>query len=186
MKLQKENHESLVIAVFATIFVLFLITQMAPQTGKLSILKPAGTSVFALTTAIFVAYEAMLHIEPRWMKIAVMICALLAALWGAAQATTVAKDLITGPQTIMLTDCELHPKPNTDIIVSPSVYTIAGYDETGKYYEFPIAIKEYRSLACRTISAEGSWRTKVNGYLNSERLITFTAEISQKEAQDAQ
>ena len=159
---------------------------MTPQTGELSILKPAGVAGFALTTATFVAYEATLHVKPKWMKIVIAICTLLAALWGAAQTTTVAKDLIVGPQTIMLTDCELHPKPNTDIIVSPSVYTIAGYDETGKYYEFPIAIKEYRSLACRTISAEGSWQTKVNGYLNSERLITFTAEISQKEAQDAQ
>lgn len=182
MDLQKNIRKAYVVAVFAAGFVIFLATQITPQTGRLSIIKPAGIAVFLIFWSIFFTYMAMQHTEQKWVRIAVVSCALVAAIWGSAKTDAIAKDLITGPQTVNLYNCKLYPDPNANFIIAPIVYTLSGHDENGTVFEFPITMNEYRSMAQRVWDLDAPWQTRVNGYLNSERIITFTAEIPQKEA----
>lgn len=175
MKKSQLRH-SILTGVFTIIFSLFVASLFFHETGELSLFKEIAATLFALACAALGVSVAISLFKTNRLGAAFIVLIFAGTLlcFGSEQTVNITKDVISGQQVLLLEKCSIDESDKAAIISSR--YELKGYTPTGSLRTFPLSGNEYRSLFREMDTPEDTWNIKITGYLNCDRIITFTAE----------
>lgn len=148
-------------------FAVLLLTLVLPETGVGGVCNEAAVELLFLIIAVYVGFTVF-HKRKEHDKKAIALGVVVSFFFLAISVRgfwNIGADLLSGPETTQLTSVTRYQFTGIRGVISQR-YSLDGYNEDGKWLQFPIAGSEYRLF-------ENVEEIQVTYYPRMKRILEF-------------